>query len=300
MNNKSKNIISTALSHHIAVGLYNSDDKEKFPNKFSDFFSGRINPNSFMDKTLISKTELHDHVDWNSMERNKVIRVLARDISLINRFDFSNYNFTTIELYPIFLQHPDLIFELEIDLKNLTTSEAILLLECNQDLIDHINIFDCAFNKRDMIQIIKKFKMSEKIMKKLNLKSLDHYSARRLLCETGDLYVNKLNLETLKPTDWLEILEERPELLDRCNLKAFEINDCYLLTKLVLMFPELDYMIYDNVDKLSGLGWEKLIKGDLEKYQDLCKWEKLSESNWNNIVSMHPSLKSIKQKYYLF
>ena len=89
-------------------------------------------------------------------------------------------------------------------------------------------------------------------------------------------------------------------MLDFCNLKIFENNDCYLLTKLALMFPELYYLIHDNIDKISPLGWENLITEDLEKYQDICKWEKFNETNWNNITRKHPSLNYLKQKYFLF
>ena len=66
------------------------------------------------------------------------------------------------------------------------------------------------------------------------------------------------------------------------------------------MFPELSYLIEKNKNKISALGWENLIKEDLESYQDICDWKKFTESNWNSIIRKHPNLSIKKQKYYLF
>ena len=301
VNNK-KEIIATALAHLIAISINtkNKSDREVFPKRFIEFFLKKINPNAFSDKYLIEKTDLHDFIDWNLMERKKVIRVLARDINLLCRFNLYKYNFSVIELYPIFLIYPDLISELDIDFQNLKTSEAILLLECDQNLVDKIDMFNYNFNNRDMLQIIKKFKNSEKIMNKLNLKSLDHFNTRKLICETGISYLGNLNLKNLKAIDWIDILLQRPELVDYCDMKLFTTNDCYLLTKFVIMFPDYEYMIYENIDKLSGLSWEYLLINDLEKYRDICKWEKLSENSWNKLIRYHPELRAEKQKYFLF
>lgn len=301
MNLKTKkNIIATALGHEIAVSLINVDEEQTFPKRFLEFFSKKVNPNSFSDREIISKEEIHDSINWNSMERNKVIRILSRDISFINNFNLYEYNFSIMEWYPLFLKHPYLIDEINIDFNNLNTSEAILLLECNQDLVDKIDIFNYEFKKRDILHIIKKFKRSEKIMNKLNLNSLDHYNTAKLICETGELYLKNLDLKKLKATDWINILEKKPELINYCDVNIFIKNDCYLLTKFVILYPMYEDLIYENVDKISGLGWEYLLIKDIERYRDICKWNKLSENSWNNIIRYHPELKVEKQKRFLF
>ena len=43
-----------------------------------------------------------------------------------------------------------------------------------------------------------------------------------------------------------------------------------------------------------------LIKEDLDRYQDYCKWEKFTESNWSKVLKKHPQLSSMKQRYYIF
>jgi hypothetical protein len=293
-------ILKDAFSHAIAVSLFQNDNWDKVPNDIIRHFSNKINPNAILDKELIKIKDLHDHINWDIIDRKKAIRVLARDIDLLNRIDIKKLNYKPSELYPLFLQYPELIPQLIDDFDKLTPLEAIQILECNNDLVDIINISKYNFNKRDMLEIIKKFRKSEPIMERLDLSVLDHYTTRRLICQTGDDYIDKLNLKSLKPADWLEILEQHPDLLEFCDISIFESGDCYMLTKLVIKFPELDYLIEKNADKISALGWENLVREDLDKYQDLCKWEKLSESNWVKVLRKYPHLDALKQQYFLF
>jgi hypothetical protein len=298
MNKNFKEIIKNAFSHSLSISIFS--EKKEFPENLKNYFFNKINPNSLQDKDLIKNKNIHDNINWKIIEKNKAIRVLARDIDLLEKIDIYELNLTISELFPLFLQYPELIKQIIKDFKSLTPTESIRLLECNQDLIDLIDISKYKFNKKDMFEIINKFKRSEKIMERLNLYELDHFSTRRLLLETGIDYIDKLNIKQLKSIDWIEILEHQPELLEYCNLEIFEINDCYLLTKLVKKFPELYYLIEKNKNKISALGWENLIKEDLERYQDICEWKKFTESNWNNVIRKHPNLSVKKQKYYLF
>jgi hypothetical protein len=36
---------------------------------------------------------MYDYINWNITERNKVIRILARDIELLERIDIEKYKF---------------------------------------------------------------------------------------------------------------------------------------------------------------------------------------------------------------
>ena len=108
---------------------------------------------------------------------------------------------------------------------------------------------------------------------------------------------NKINIKNLKAKDWLDILSSRPELLEYCNLLLFETNDCYPLVELTSFFPELNYLIEENQYKISGLGWEKLLIRDFEKYENICNWERLTKKNWEKIVQRKPELISVMKKY---
>lgn len=298
MNLKSKEIIYNAFSHAIALGVFSS--QEKFPQSLLEHYSKKINPNVIPDKELISKVEMHDNINWDIIEKNKAIRVLSRDIDLIKKIKIDLKKFSPTDLYPIFLKYPELISQIIKDFNKLTPLEAIKILECNEDLVEDIDISKYNFSKRDFQEIIKKFRKSEKIMQRLDLTKLDHFETRKLICRTGIDYIDRLNIDCLKNNDWIEILEQHPDLIEFCDLSKFETNDCYLLVKLVIKFPELDYLIEKNKQKISALGWELLIKEDLDRYQDICPWDKFSESNWIKILRKHPHLSSLKQQYYLF
>tara|TARA_B100000963_G_scaffold326727_1_gene313992 strand:+ start:2067 stop:2969 length:903 start_codon:yes stop_codon:yes gene_type:complete len=293
-------ILSNAFSHSIAISLFNEKNKELIPHNLFNFFKNKINPNTILDKDLVKRVELHNNINWDIIEKNKAIRVLSRDVSLFERIDIEKLEISTADLYPIFIQHPELIHEFVKDFDKITPLEAIRLLECNEDLIDYIDISKYKFSKKDMMEMVKKFRTSVRIMERLDLESLEHYSTRKLLCRTGVDYIDRLNISQLKASDWLEVLEQHPNLLEYCDLNIFEKNDCYLLTKLAIKFPELDYLIIKNSDKISALGWENLIKEDLDRYEEICKWEKFTESNWIKVIKKHPHLSSLKQKYYIF
>jgi hypothetical protein len=293
-------ILSNAFSHSIALSLFGDDNSCELPNSLIKFYNKKINPNTILDKELVKSIDLHDKINWGIIEKNKAIRILARDISLLERIDIEELKISTADLYPIFIQHPELIHEFVEDFDKITPLEAIRLLECNEDLIDYIDITKYKFNKNDMSEMVKKFIFSKRIMERLDLSSLEHFSTRKLICKTGVDYIDRLNISQLKASDWIEILEQHPELIEYCNLSIFENNDCYLLTKLVMNFPEIDYLIIKNADKISALGWENLINEDIERYQDICRWEKFTESNWSKVLRKHPQLSSVKQKYYIF
>ena len=300
MNVNIYNIISNAFSHSLAISLLKSNNKELIPDEMTNYYLRKINPNSFTDKDLIKNFEIYDNINWEIIEKNKAIRVLARDINLLEKIDIKKLKITTIDLYPIFIQHPELISEFVEDFNNLTPLESVRLLECNNDLIEYIDLSKYSFNKKDMQELINKFSYSTKIMERLNLSHLDHFVTRKLICKTGIDYIDRLNLSQLKTSDWIEILEQHPNLLEYCDLSKFEINDCYPLTSLVIKFPELDYLISKNINKISALGWEKLIIEDLERFYNTCQWGKFSETNWSKILKKHPQLSNLKQKYYIF
>ena len=297
--NKKKEIIKIAFQHSISFSFY-FNGCENIPVDIRSFYEKKINPNAIHDKDFIRNTEMYDFINWNLLERNKAIRLLSRDIELLNFFDVKKYNFSILELFPIFINHPELIDYFVEDYSKLTPIEAIRLLECNEELVEKIDISKFNFNKKDMLEIINKFKDSEEILQRLDLSKLDNYNTKKLILKTGVDYIDRLNTKQLTATDWLDILSTQKELLDFCDLSIFEQGDCYLLTKLVAIFPELCYLIIKNAEKISPLGWENLIKLDYETYGNICKWEKLSELNWNNLIKVNPEISIKKQNYFIF
>lgn len=297
--NKKKEIIKVAFQHSVSFSFY-LNGCEDIPVNVKNFYEKKINPNAIHDKDFVKNTKVYDYVNWDLLERNKAIRLLSRDIELLNFLNIKKYNFSILELFPIFINHPELIEYFIEDFSAITPIEAIRLLECNEDLIEKIDISKFNFNKKDMLEIINKFKDSEEILQRLDLSKLDNYNTKKLILKTGVDYVDRLNTKQLTATDWLDILEKQKELINFCDLSIFERGDCYLLTKLVAIFPNLYYLIIKNSDKISPLGWENLIKLDYETYSDFCKWEKLSELNWKNLIKVNPEISIKKQRYFIF
>lgn len=257
-----------------------------------------VNVNQIPDKIVLSNEKIKKRIDWNSLEKFKLIRLLARDIDVLENVDIKKYKYSTMELYPLFLIYPQLVDHFEVDFDSLTWEEAVKMLECDDEFIERIDLEKYCPNKSQSLEIVKKFFRNKKIINKINLKNLDdNFTLRRLLIKTGEDFIEKINLNVLKAQDWLDILKEKPDLLEYCNLCLFENNDCYLLVKLIELFPNLDYLIKENKDKISGLGWERLIINNYEKYESVCNWEKLSKKNWDNIVEKNPSLEPLKRRY---
>lgn len=289
-----KEIIKKAICHYVALF-----DNNLLSEKFFKHLLPNINVNFIPDRELLSNKKLINNIDWEKFENIKIIRLAIRDKMILEKIDLSKRNFSIKELLPLFLHHPDLVEFFEIDFNSLSSIEAINMLEVNPEFIDKIELSRYHYNKLEINEIVKKFSSKEKIINKLDLSDLDHFGIRTLLIKTGNKHIDKLILKNLKNTDWLEILSNKPELLDYCNLLLFEQGDCFLLTKLIKLFPQLDYLIEENKDKITAIGWEKLLIENPDKFSKICKFELLSKKNWENIIKYHPNLDDLKKRYIL-
>ena len=99
---------------------------------------------------------------------------------------------------------------------------------------------------------------------------LDNYQIRQIINLTGERYVDRLDLSRLNDLDWFEILQKNPKMLPHCDTGIFEKNDCYMLVRLIKFIPELEDLVVANKEKITNLGWEKLLWYDFEKFYPLC------------------------------
>jgi len=289
-----KEIIKKAICHYAALIR-----PEQLPEPIFKILSPYINPNFIEDKVLLSSERIKNHIDWDKIDKMKLIRLIIRDKFILERIDLNKHDFTLRELIPIFIMHPDLIDYFDIDFNSLSAVDAIKMLEINSAFIAKIDIGRYSYSKGEVVKILESFHDKAEIIDKLNLDTLDHYAIRTLLLKSGDKYVHKLDLSKIKALDWIEILNKKPELINHCKTSIFEIGDCFLLTKLVQILPEYDYLIQDNKDKISALGWEHLLIFDSEKYSKYCNFELLSKKNWEIIIRKHPSMTNLMHRYVL-
>ena len=292
---ESKKIITRSLCHQIAT--WNEDI---IPEAIFKRIIINVDPNLIPDRELLSNKRLVNSIDWNSLSNIKAIRMIMRDKSIIDKIDLNKYKFKLSELIPLFLHHEDLIEYFDIDFVSLTPKEAVNMLQISESFIEKIELEKYKYNSSDTIDIIRKFGNNDKIMAKLDIASLDHFGVRTILKKTGAKYIGKIDSKKIKATDWIEILRKRPELFEYCNLLLFEKGDRYLLVKLVQMFPQLSYLIEENKDKISAIGWEELLIHNPEKYSEICRYELLSKKHWENIIKKQPLLKTTMKKYVIY
>jgi len=292
---KAQSFSAKALCNYLVT----IDDKEIISDEVFEQLFSFVDVNKIQDSTILKNERIKSKINWNHLERFKLIRILSRDISILENVDVKPYKYSLMELYPLFLMYPGLVDYFDVDFDSLSWIEAIKMLECSDEFIDRIDLSKYNINKTQSLELIKKFFKNEKILNQVDLYNLeDNFILRKLLKKTGDKYINKLNLNHLKVADWLDVLETRPELLEHCNLLLFETNDCYNLIKLVEFFPHLDYLIESNKNKISALGWERLLIRNFEKYEKICVFNKLTKKNWDNILEKRPNLENIMKRYF--
>ena len=277
-----KSIINNAICHY--VGLFNNTDTS---DKFFKHLIPFINFKSISDRDILQNDRIINYVNFNKFDKLRIVRLIIRKPEIIDKIDQNVIKFKIRDLIPIFLSHPNLMEYFEINLEEVSGHEAIKLLECDQSLINKLKIEKYNYGIKDIMDIIDKFSYNDEIMEKVDFEKLDHYATRMMLMKTGNKYISKINFDKLKATDWVDILNKRPELIKFCNLKLFESGDCYLLTKIVDQFPYLENMIIENINRISALGWENLLINNPIKYKDICKYELLSKKNWENILRQH-------------
>lgn len=293
-NSEAKIIVSNAICQQVVMW-----DDTTIPNKIFNMLISRVDPNLIPDREILLNKRIRENIDWNSLKSVKAVRMMMRDKSVIDRIDLEKYDFKLAELVPLFLHHPDLVDYFEINFDDLTATEAVNMLDVNKDFIERIDLGKYKYDASETTNIIKRFAIDDRIVSKLDLGSLDHFNVRNLLIKTGDKYIGRIDSSKLKATDWVEILKKKSELLQYCNLLLFEKGDRYLLVKLVQMFPQLDYLIEENSDKINAIGWEELLIYDSEKYSKYCDFSLLSKKNWENIIKKRPEMVPLKKKYII-
>ena len=294
-NNNNKEIIKKAICNYVALL-----DENFISEKFFKYLLPYVNLSFIPDRDLLSNKRLVENIDWSKLDNLKIIRLAIRDKTILERIDLDSRDFQLRELLPLFLSHPDLVEFFDINFSDLNPIEAINMLDVNPNFINNIDLSKYEYTNLQTNEIIKKFYKHDKIIEKLYLKKLDYFSTRTLLMKTGTKFTQKLDLTNLKAEDWLVILKDKPELLDYCNLLVFLKGDCYHLVGLIKMFPELDYLITENKDKFSAIGWEKLLILNYEKYSPMCDYNIFSKKNWQTLIKHIPEIEFTAKKFVIF
>jgi len=255
--------------------------------------------NKIPDRTIADNEVMHDMIPWESFDRMKIIRVVARNVRIADYVDLSKYNYTIREAREMLRIRPHLIDKINIDLEKMNHEEAFCLLTIGaEELSEKVDVSKYEFTAKEKFEIIEFNEFADGVIRSFDLSNLKDYHVCDMIINTGDIYFQSLDLNKLTARKWIEILENRPELLCYCNFLKFIQSDIYNSVELICLFPDenFDYLIKERnyKEELSAFGWEKLIINKPGKYINECCFWKLNETNWKNIVNVHPQLITYK------
>ena len=169
-----------------------------------------------------------------------------------------------------------------------------MLLSMGKDFFfNKIPIEKYRFNYKEYIDIIRAYDYEERILNRIDINKLKGHNISEILIVKGEPYVKYFDLKKLTPIDWIDLLEQRPELLKHCNIEVFMKKDIYYLIQLVVLFyePDMTNLIFKrDMSKISPLGWEKLLIYNPDRFIDECDFSCLNELNWANIKKFKPEL----------
>lgn len=268
----------------------------KMPDDIFRLFLNSIVINSLDDYSLLSDDRIRALIDWNSIPRKKLVRLFTRDVSIIDKIDFDNFDFSVSELENFLKFHPEFINKLNIDFETITSKEALILLLIDKTSHHYIDFGFIKFKRSELQQLIKQNIHEEEIMNKLDFNEFDNFICRYILKKTGTKYLDKINLKKFNVLDWINIIEHTPSLYKYCNLNLFIQGDCYYLTKLAAVSnnPEVFDLINKNRKSISGLGWQKLLLLDFQKYSPICNWESLKSFNFKKLKNVYPNIEQYR------
>lgn len=291
------NIAKNAICSYVIFKSGNNLTNEQFKTILN--FISPVTLKYIDDASFINNQRLKEFVDYKRLDRKQVIRLMTKDIHILDYIDVKFFNFSISELEFFIINHPNYIRHFNFDLTNITGKEIIILLKSDLNFIYEVNIKNTKFSRLEFQDLLKHFSHVDFIMDDINFDKFDNFLTRMTILLTNDKYIEKLNLNKLNYLDWLEILKAYPEMLEYCDISLFKSGDYFKLAQLVCVVPELDDLLKEHYDDLSALAWEKLLSHDPYKYGPVCNFKIFKEVNWKNALKKNPGLVKYKKNAYI-
>lgn len=270
------------------------------PDSILNHMAKTIDYDLVSDWTMISDDNIRKFIKWDRVEKMKLVRILIRcldqDIDMLDKLlpQLNKFEYKVKELAHLLCRRPRYIEHFSIDLSRLSTPDAATLLALGDSFfLERIDLKKYKFNFKESMNIIQGYKYDRKIIEQVNYKSLNGHQVAEIIINTGDRDVDILNLSTLTNIDWINILENRPEMIKFCDYNKFMSGDIFYSIKLCCMFetPDLSHLVIDrDMNLISPFGWEKLLIEKPEIFLAHCNFSKLDEFNWNCILKSRPEL----------
>jgi len=271
---------------------------DEIPSSILKHLANNVNYNQVPDRVISENEEVRKVVRWDKIDKMKMIRILIRcldnDADIMKKVSIEKYDYKIKHLIHLLKRKPEYVEKFKIDLNKITTSEAAVVLSLGEKyFLDNIKLSNYKFNFKESMNIIKGYNYDRNIIKQVSYKLLKGYQISEILAHTGKESLDLLDINALTSIDWINLLSIRPEMLSYCNFKKFLSGDIFYSIRLCCMFeePDLSYLVLDrDINKISPFGWEKLLIEKPGKFLAHCKFDKLDDNNWSNILMSQPEL----------
>lgn len=291
-----------------------------------NFLATKINFKKISDNLIKNNYDLLGKINWSLfIDKYQALRISVShlidglDISkyplFLYKYDFQDV-ITSVQTCPKLLDYLTIINEITLDdiiavakkrpefltmynwtVKDLTEKQILEIIRIgNQEFLDSLNIDMSNLSIYERFKMIKANNFDTISLEKFGAFKTDFinpYHIREILISTGEEHVEKLNLTTLSPSDWVAVLRHQRHLYNKININNFLDGDIYNLIEICMFLPEfIDYITDKNAYKISSRGWEKLLVkyGHVKKIIDLCDFSKLEQRSWVYLQKEKPEL----------
>lgn len=260
---------------HNAICHYTLFNCPEINDEFFRMLLEKIDLSNITDREFLSNERIRRFVNYERISKKQLVRLITREPEILNKVNINKFRFKIKDLEYFLKLWPEYIDLFNFDTKNVSGDEFLILLRVDVKYISELDLESIDFTKYQLTELIKGFQHRGAVMQRF-LDSekvsamLDNYQIRQIINLTGERYVDRLDLSRLNDLDWFEILQKNPKMLPHCDTGIFEKNDCYMLVRLIKFIPELEDLVVANKEKITNLGWEKLLWYDFEKFYPLC------------------------------
>lgn len=289
-----KKIASRAISEYnldIHLDDFTSDEIERL--------CATADPDVFTDNSLIGNDVVRANIPWARVEHRRACRLMARLIDrehyhILDLIKTMDMKVRIRDIKSLLIRDPSMIERFNIDMVALSNSDAHALLELGKDyFFDRVTIKGRNFNSTQQYSICKAYGYQRKVLLLFNPSRFDGFHTCEILKKTMRENLDLLDLNVMKLIDWLNLLEEVPDMYDQCDPLRYRSEPILHLINLAAMFDDdrvYGIILQRDLADVSPFGWEKLLSHRPDQFESLCDINKLDAMNIRNIVREQPHL----------
>lgn len=285
-----------------AISQYNLDTYlDSFSADELQRLCATADPELFNDSAIVDNDVVRMNFPWARVSTRRLCRLMARLIDLDHRHILEEINTMDMrvrirDIKALLIREPSMIERFNIDMSALSNSDAHALLELGKDyFFDRITIKGREFNSAQQYSICKAYGYQRKVLMMFDCSRFDGFHTCEILKNTLRENLDMMDLRAMKLVDWLNLLEEVPDMYDQCDVMWYRAAPIMHLINLATMFDDdkvYDIILGRDLTEVSPFGWEKLLSHRPEQFEPLCDYGKLDAMNIRNILDKQPQLEA--------